>query len=567
MITMAYAGWCHRSVGAFTRITAAASGAALAALAMRAWLWWPRRFVLSDSIAFPKRVLAFAHDDLKLIAIGTLLLLLLAISLSRWPAPPRWIAGITFTLALICAIIFGITVTAVFWLHGPISYQWLYYADLFRSFTSQSAIGSVITAKAVAPVVLTVAVMLVTTLGLQRLLTPAGPREQLGCAAILLLLLVFARFDLPPPEGSDAGRIVDPMREFAETAWMSLRSPLSTMPTSDLPDDYRVGATGGATVAPQLLRRRRDVLLIIMESMPAADLIGSREGKPPVDVPNIAALRHAGMTFGNVYVPIASSSRTNFAVNTARYPLFTHRPETATLADKPFVTIASRLKQAGYRTAFFMGGEFAYQNVDGFLKGKGFDTLADLNTIPCAARRRATSERWQNNDHVADACVADAFLKWNAAAGASPHFAVLWTIDTHFPYLVDSGTPAGSRQAFVHSLKSSDAAIGRVMAGLQASGRADDTLVIVMGDHGESFGQHGFTVHGNSVFDQETRIPLILSDPHLFNGGTNDELASIIDLPPTILDLCGLTPETSWEGTQPVRTRPRATCVSLRHYA
>jgi arylsulfatase A-like enzyme len=67
-------------------------------------------------------------------------------------------------------------------------------------------------------------------------------------------------------------------------------------------------------------------------------------------------------------------------------------------------------------------------------------------------------------------------------------------------------------------------------------------LVVVTSDHGEAFLEHGAFGHGNSLFEEEIRIPLIVRMPDDVPGRRVDTMVSIADVFPTILEVVGITP-------------------------
>jgi arylsulfatase A-like enzyme len=88
-----------------------------------------------------------------------------------------------------------------------------------------------------------------------------------------------------------------------------------------------------------------------------------------------------------------------------------------------------------------------------------------------------------------------------------------------------------------------DAQLGRLLAGLQKLGRWEDTLVVVVGDHGESFGEHGVQMweHNTTVFDEVLRVPLLLRRPDGVGAGQRvSGLVRTLDVAPTVLDWLGL---------------------------
>jgi arylsulfatase A-like enzyme/dienelactone hydrolase len=84
-----------------------------------------------------------------------------------------------------------------------------------------------------------------------------------------------------------------------------------------------------------------------------------------------------------------------------------------------------------------------------------------------------------------------------------------------------------------------DAQIGRLLDALEQSGKADNTLIVLWGDHGFHLGDHGmWCKHTN--YEQSTRVPLIFVDPRLPGGQTNKSPVEFVDIYPTLCDLSGL---------------------------
>jgi len=85
-----------------------------------------------------------------------------------------------------------------------------------------------------------------------------------------------------------------------------------------------------------------------------------------------------------------------------------------------------------------------------------------------------------------------------------------------------------------------DDQIGRMLRHLEASGLAENTVVIFGADHGETCGSHGgLTDKGYHHFEEIQRIPLIVRGPGVGAGAARDELVSLADIMPTICDLAG----------------------------
>jgi arylsulfatase A-like enzyme len=80
-----------------------------------------------------------------------------------------------------------------------------------------------------------------------------------------------------------------------------------------------------------------------------------------------------------------------------------------------------------------------------------------------------------------------------------------------------------------------DRAIGRLLRQLEFWGLFDRTVVVLAGDHGEEFWEHGDYGHGHAMYDEVVRVPLLLSAPRIEAGSLDDRMARIVDLAPTIL--------------------------------
>ncbi|WFB35935.1 sulfatase-like hydrolase/transferase [Kiritimatiellota bacterium B12222] len=111
-----------------------------------------------------------------------------------------------------------------------------------------------------------------------------------------------------------------------------------------------------------------------------------------------------------------------------------------------------------------------------------------------------------------------------------------------------------------------DQLIGEIMSALEASGLAENTIVIYGSDHGEFVGAHGMMekcAWGHNVYEDSLRVPLIMRWPqHIREGVVCDGLAELVDLYPTILDFCGAEQPAS-----PFALAGQSLCPVLKHGA
>ncbi|MGB6369350.1 MAG: sulfatase-like hydrolase/transferase, partial [Thermoanaerobaculia bacterium] len=106
--------------------------------------------------------------------------------------------------------------------------------------------------------------------------------------------------------------------------------------------------------------------------------------------------------------------------------------------------------------------------------------------------------------------------------------------------------PPESLELYDREISYADLWIGRLLEGAEERGLLDDTLIILIGDHGESLGDHGETYHTVFVYDSTQRVPLIVKGPGVEAGKRVDRVVSTLDIFATALEFLGLeAPESS----------------------
>ena len=121
---------------------------------------------------------------------------------------------------------------------------------------------------------------------------------------------------------------------------------------------------------------------------------------------------------------------------------------------------------------------------------------------------------------------------------------------------LQAGGPAAEamwRQRYQEAVGRMDIDLRRVLDALEAAGRADRTIVVLVGDHGESLNDHGEMLHGDAYYTSVSNVPLLMKVPGLSGGpAVQGALVSHVDILPTLLELIGATAPADIDGVSMV---------------
>lgn len=288
----------------------------------------------------------------------------------------------------------------------------------------------------------------------------------------------------------------------------------------------RGGTSDTARVAP-----KRNILLVTIDTL-RADRLG--RGLTPV----LDGLAKIGVSFTTVRTVAPLTLPAHVSIMTGVYPA-QHGAQLNGMAgwDVARPTLAKQAQAHGYRTAAFVG---AYVLDRRFGLSNGFETYDDQIQRDPSAQNRLEAER--DGDLVIDRAVAwlESVAKPSSGQTRPPFFLWVHLYDPHAPYDPPrSYLEKANGQAYDGEVAFADAQVGRLIESLRATNMDRDTVMLVVGDHGESLGDHGEHTHGMLLYESALRVPLIVMAPGLA-ASRRDNPASLVDVAPTVLALAGL---------------------------
>ena len=327
-----------------------------------------------------------------------------------------------------------------------------------------------------------------------------------------------------------------------------------------------------------------NVLVIVWDAVRAQNL--GLYGYARATTPRLAEFAKSGATFDQAIATAPYTLPTHASLFTG---LWAHQYSASweTPLDASMPTLAEVLARQGYRTGAFSANHILVTWEYGLLRGfaRQEDYVVNIGEV---ARSSALLKwllsidalrahlGWYDVPGRRDAVdIHSSFARWFARDTTRPFFAFLNVFDAHDPYLPPAPfdslfepaglgpagrtharamaiAPKGEMSAAEHArqLDLYDGAIafmdhnlGRLLDSLEKRGTLRNTLVVLLGDHGESFGEHGTYTHGNDVYTEVMRVPLVMVLPGKVPAAVRvPGVVSVRDVPATILEVLGLSP-------------------------
>jgi arylsulfatase A-like enzyme len=142
---------------------------------------------------------------------------------------------------------------------------------------------------------------------------------------------------------------------------------------------------------------------------------------------------------------------------------------------------------------------------------------------------------------------APRYVREVSGSRVGTHRMLLAHTKTGLGWEVGDRTLSDLRTLYRSAVRQVDASIGRLRGALAEAGVADDTALVVAGDHGEEFQEHGHLAHYPKLYDELCRVPLIVDVPGA-DGRRVEGAVGLDAIPPTVCAAVGVEPDPTWAG-------------------
>jgi len=393
---------------------------------------------------------------------------------------------------------------------------------------------------------------------------------------------------------AEAGTAAPPSAPPTVTTWAVLAALAVLAVLAVLTSGLLIGPAGcgGASPPPP------NLILIILDTV-RADRLGCYGGTAGL-TPNIDAFAERGVRFAQAYAQAPWTLPSVASILTSRYPIqhgAAGRLNAFRLLEPDAVTLPEVFRDAGWTTGAIINVFFLTET---FGMTQGFESVD-------------VTESHNNREVRRAGPTTDAALAWidnisnpagRSAAEDAPFFLMVHYFDAHLVYdppkrfraahadprdaegddylfgtvadmiaLREGEAEIGAdlltrlEQLYDGEVAYVDSEIGRLLEGLATRGLTENTVIAMVADHGEEFGDHGGFEHGHTLYDELIHVPLILSGPG--TGGSRETAPSgdsalnqatgpqermvgatvrLIDLAPTLCELAGIAPDPAFVG-------------------
>jgi arylsulfatase A-like enzyme/Tfp pilus assembly protein PilF len=297
----------------------------------------------------------------------------------------------------------------------------------------------------------------------------------------------------------------------------------------------------GCSSKPSASAAGMNLLLITLDTT-RADVLGLY-GNNDDPSPQIDQLGRTGIVFQECYTPAPLTLPAHCSLFTGRYPIAHQVRNNGTYVLPPSErTMARVFQEQGYETGAVIA---SFTVAAKFGLAQGFDTY-DEDFESGRPILNFTAE-------IPAERVYEKFERWLGRRTGQRFFSWVHFYDAHSPY-VPHGAPPGTGavspwRLYEGEVRFVDAHVGKIVQALRDKGLYENTLIVIVGDHGEAFSEHKERGHGIFCYEESLRVPLIIHNPRLFKEPKAVAgRVSLVDILPSLLELFGIKTPSAVQG-------------------
>ncbi len=356
-------------------------------------------------------------------------------------------------------------------------------------------------------------------------------------AKLLAAAVVFGALALPPSfTGESKAFARDPVANILVTEFGKLGSRGAMIEAERAAE----GSPANAALAESPSTMRRNVVMVFLESTRASATTPYEEELETTTF--LAELAGNSLLVENAYAIVPHTSKALVAGHCGVVPPLDTRNTEAAPGAIPARCLPELLEEQGYATAFFQSATEDFERRRMLVENLGHEDFFPAEAMPLEGFEQVNyfgyedevmlgpSEEWLGQRKQED----------------EPFLATYLTVTAHHDYAVPARyekkifTEDERLDRYLNAVRYQDFFLESLFEQYQELGLYEDTIFVVVGDHGEGFGEHERWQHDNTIYEEGLKIPLLIHDPkRLPGGGRVEGPANQLDLLPTLADLLG----------------------------
>ncbi len=342
-------------------------------------------------------------------------------------------------------------------------------------------------------------------------------------------------FSLLPGGGSTGAS-----KSFSRDAFINVIMTAAEVAEGQNLSDISPQPTPEASLEPARSGEKRNVVMIFLESTRTGATTPYNDDLKTT--PFLDQLAEESLLVEKAYTVVPHTHNALAATNCGiAPPLDPWGTKVLAYYEPPSVCLPELLSEQGYNTAYFMSQESTYEKSPQILENLGYEEFHSVETMD--------KEGFEKTNYFGyeDEVMLEPSKEWLEENGDEPFLATYLTSAPHHNYRAPEER-YGSKQftsdelinRYLNSVRNQDFFLKNLFEQYKELGLYEDTVFVIVGDHGEAFGEHGRYQHDNAIYEEGLKVPLIIHDPKRFEGGARlTGPVNQLDILPTVADLLG----------------------------